>query len=155
MKNSLVLLLTIGRAENLPNVLSCQKGTYLAKVVGQSGRSCVECPWYCHECTDGSSCTRCFEGSIFSSPTNYCKCPAGQYMSAYSQKCKSCRHNCQKCSDYQTCTKCEYSFDLDYTGRCITCGPAKYFYKAYKFCGHCPKNCETCRSDDKCLACED
>lgn len=82
---SLILLISISLIaadQSLLGTSHCQQGSYLSP-----DNQCLGCPWYCRSCTQAHSCSLCFTGSSFHSPSNSCKCPGGQYMSSYYERC--------------------------------------------------------------------
>ena len=91
-------LLMICATGQLPK--KCTGRTYLSTPTKELPQStCQSCPWYCIECSEKNSCDKCFDGGIFDRETDECKCPSGQFISAYHEKCQPCGPNCAQCHD--------------------------------------------------------
>lgn len=115
--------------ETITTCRLCYEAFYL------TGGSCLKCIDRCKGCTNGASCSICYDPFILKA-NRQCGCPDSKFIDGL--KCSDCVKDCKTCENGSTCQACNRGF----------------FVKA-GVCSVCPEGCLECSAEDKCSTCDE
>ena len=138
---------------------SCDDGKYLNTVGPFS--FCVSCPANCGLCSNGHTCTRCYNDTfVLLDGQCVSSCPTNYYLSE--GKCSPCHGTCARCfgPDAAQCTQCDAMAGLFLDGNACTtelaCADSGKYADAHEGrCLNCDASCALCggAGPNQCLAC--
>lgn len=116
-----------------------------------SGKSCLNCPTGCYNCSSSQFCYTCKPKNVFYD--DYC-CGVSQYYKIVNSTkgCLACPSGCYNCSSSLNCYSCKANnkFIDNYC-----CGVKQYYLSVNgaKSCFACPTGCYNCSSASICFTC--
>ncbi|EAR96186.2 REJ domain protein (macronuclear) [Tetrahymena thermophila SB210] len=125
-------------------VQSCDQnnGYYIDKLTNPSQQYCRKCLLSCKTCSNGNSCSTCFDKNFLDS----------------SNQCQPCDSSCQTCSGPQNtkCIICRSGLHWQLsTSLCVEACDSNEFLNALSQCQKCDNSCKTCdsSSSSNCKSC--
>ncbi|EAR96182.2 REJ domain protein (macronuclear) [Tetrahymena thermophila SB210] len=125
-------------------VQSCDQnnGYYIDKLVNRQQWYCKKCLLSCKTCSNGNSCSTCFDQNFLDS----------------SNQCQPCHSSCQTCNGTQNtnCIICKSGLHMQLsTNLCVQQCDSNEFLNALSQCQKCDNSCKTCdgSSPNNCKSC--
>ncbi|EAR96177.2 REJ domain protein (macronuclear) [Tetrahymena thermophila SB210] len=125
-------------------VQSCDQnnGYYIDKLVNRAQWYCKKCLLSCKTCSNGNSCSTCFDQNFLDS----------------SNQCQPCHSSCQTCNGTQNtnCMICKSGLHMQLsTSLCVQSCDSNEFLNALSQCQKCDNSCKTCdgSSSNNCKSC--
>jgi proprotein convertase subtilisin/kexin type 5 len=129
-------------------VSSCPSGTYADSIT----TTCLNCIASCSECTNGTACFICNNGTFMYNGICYINCPVNYYGNNQTQLCLACHSSCLTCNGpfSDNCISCPGTILI--SNICYTTCPSNTYSGS---CLPCDTSCLTCSGSaaTNCLTC--